>query len=144
MKLPFEFNYYLEKGIVRKIKPDVSRANFLYNESKKSFKGLKIRVEKLGIDEFSANSIIKDIYDIIMQMVRSKMLIHGLVASGNYAHESEVAYLRELKFTDLEISFVNILRASRNGINYYGRMFDKNYAMDCYNFLELTSNHLGL
>ena len=63
------------------------------------------------------------------------MLKEGLIASGNYAHEAEVSYMNELKFTDYEISFVNVLRSSRNGINYYGKIFEEDYAKECYNFL---------
>ena len=72
MNLPFEFIYYLKKRIVRKISKDYSRADFLQKESRKSFEGLKIRVKKLGIDEFSANSIIKDVHDIIIQVIKIK------------------------------------------------------------------------
>jgi len=144
VKLPFEFSYYLKKGIVKRISKDISRSEFLYNESKKSYKGLKIRVNKLGIDEFSANSIIKDIHDIIIQIIRAKMLLKGFIASGNYAHEAEVSYLRELDFTDAEISFVNVLRASRNGINYYGKIFEKDYAKECYEFLKVASVKFGI
>ncbi|HLD55362.1 MAG TPA: hypothetical protein VJB35_03830 [Candidatus Nanoarchaeia archaeon] len=144
MNLPFELNYYLKNGVVRKITPDISRANFLFEESQKSFEGLKIRVEKIGIDEFSANSIIKDIHDIILQILRSKMLFAGLSASGNYAHEAEVSYMNFLGFNQSQISFVNTLRKSRNGINYYGKMFEKGYANDCYKFLKMNSKRFGL
>jgi len=134
------FQYYIKKGIIKKRKPDKSRAEFLIEESKKSFKGLKIRVGKLGIDQYSANSIIKDVHDIIIQSLRAKMLLEGLYASGNYAHEAEVAYMKELKFNEFDVSFVNTLRASRNGINYYGKIFEEKYAEECYKFLIKNRN----
>jgi len=135
MRNLFEFEYYLKKGIVKKRRPEKSRAEFLIEESKKSLIGLKLRVEKMGIDKFNANSIIKDIHDIIVQSLRAKMLLAGFYASGNYAHEAEVAYMKKLEFNDFEISFVNVLRASRNGINYYGKSFEEKYAKECYAFL---------
>jgi hypothetical protein len=140
MNLPFDFDYYLKEKIARKQSPNIPRAEFLIRETKKSFIGLKNRVEKLGIDEFNANSIIKDIHDIIIEKVRAKMLIEGYNTSGNFAHEAEVAYMKNLGFSEFEISFVNELRQSRNGINYYGKLYDKDYAKSCYEFL-LELNH---
>ncbi len=123
---PTRFQLLSKKGITRKITPDISRANFLSKESKKSLRGLKNRVEKLGIDEFSANSIIKDIHDIIIQTIRSKILMQGFSSSGNYAHEAEVAFMKKLGFSEYKISFVNNLRSSRNGINYYEKSLKVN------------------
>lgn len=136
MNLPFDFQYYLKEGIVKKQSPNIPRSEFLKEESNKSFIGLTNRIEKLGIDEFSANSIIKDIQDIILEKLRSKMLLEGLNASGNYAHEAEVAYMRVLNFSDYEISFVNELRQARNGITYYGKIYEVSYATKCYKFLN--------
>lgn len=113
-------------------------------ESKKSFKGLKERVIQMKINELNSNSIIKDIHDIIIQSIRSKMLSKGFSASGNYAHEAEVAYLKKLNFVEFEISFINTLRASRNGINYYGKIFEKEYAQECYLFLKKISKKINL
>ena len=135
MMSPFDFNYYLKKQIVKKITPDLSRAKFLFSESEKSFEGLKKRVEAMGFDDFNANSIIKDIQDIILERVRAEMLLQGYSASGNYSHEAEVSFLKNLNFSENEIIFINQLRKARNGINYYGNLFDKDYAKKCFNFL---------
>jgi hypothetical protein len=135
MNLPFDFGYYLKENIVKKQSSNIPRAEFLIKETQKSFIGLKNRVEKLGIDEFNANSIIKDIHDIIIEKVRAKLLLDGYNSSGNFAHEAEVAYMKNLSFSDFEVSFVNELRQARNGINYYGKIYDKDYAKSCYEFL---------
>lgn len=135
MKNLLDFEYYLKQGIVTKRTPNKSRADFLINESKKSLEGLKRRINKMGIDEFSANSVIKDIHDILIQSLRAQMLIKGLHASGNYAHEAEVAFMKTIGFKEFEINFVNVLRASRNGINYYGKIYQEDYAKECHQFL---------
>lgn len=135
MNLPFDFEYYIVQGIVKKQSPNLPRAEFLKNESDKSLIGLKNRIEKMGIDEFNANSIIKDIQDIILEKIRAKMLLAGLNATGNFAHEAEVAFMSQLNFTDHEISFVNELRQARNGITYYGKLYEVKYADKCYRFL---------
>lgn len=142
MNLPFDFKYYLKEKIVRKQSPNIPRAEFLIKETQKSFIGLKNRVEKLGIDEFNANSVIKDIHDIIIEKIRAKMLLDGYNASGNFAHESEVAYMKNISFSDFEVSFVNELRQARNGITYYGKIYEKDYAKSCYEFLIQLNTRL--
>lgn len=135
MNLPFNFEHYIAQGIVKKQSANFPRAEFLNKESEKSFIGLKNRVEKMKIDEFNANSIIKDIQDIILEKIRAKMLLNGFNASGNFAHEAEVSYMYQLNFSDYEISFVNELRQARNGITYYGKLYEVSYADKCYKFL---------
>src|SRR3989344_4943015 len=134
--MPKGFGEYLDKGIIRKCSPDKARARFLISESDKSFKGLKKRLDLMGIDDDNVNSIVKDCYDIIMELVRAKLLLDGYVASGNYAHESEISYLRKLNFLDSEILFLNELRYSRNSITYYGKILDKEYAEKVVEFLN--------
>ncbi len=136
MKLPNEFKYYIEKKIARKVFPNKPRAEFLIHEAEESFEGLNERIKIIGINEKNANSIIKDCYDIIMEKIRAKLFLDGYSASGNFAHESEIAYLKNLGFPENEISFLNELRYFRNSITYYGKILDKEYAEKVYNFLN--------
>jgi len=136
MNLPKEFGYYVTSGIVRKCSADRQRAEFLLNESALSFEGLRERIEKMGIDEKNANSIIKDCYDILMEMMRAKLLIDGYNASGLYAHEAEVSYMQEMGFSDGEVSFLNELRYFRNSVTYYGKILDEEYAKKVLEFLN--------
>ncbi|MCK5624306.1 hypothetical protein KAI04_00500 [Candidatus Pacearchaeota archaeon] len=136
MKLPREFSYYLEKNIVRKISPDKSRAEFLLKESEISFEGLVERIKIIGINNKNANSIIKDCYDIIMERIKSKMLMRGYYSSGSYSHEAEISYFMELGFSDAETSFLNELRYLRNSVTYYGKILDSDYSMKVFIFLK--------
>lgn len=136
MKLPNEFEFYISKGIIRNISPDTSRAEFLMKEAEISLEGLYERIKVMGINNKNANSIIKDCYDIIMEIIRAKLLILGYLSSGRYAHEAEVSYLRKLGFPDGEISFLNELRFFRNSITYYGKLLDTEYAQKVYEFLK--------
>ena len=120
MKPILIFEEYLKEGIVKKQRPDVSRAKFLIEEANKSFLGLKQRIEKIGINELNASSIVKDSHDIILELIRAKMLLGGFSASGTHAHESEVAYMDKLGFSKTEIEFMNEIRYLRNGVLYYG------------------------
>ena len=136
MKLPKEFDYYLEKNIVKKISPDKSRAKFLLNESDTSFEGLLERVKIIGINDKNANSIIKDCYDILMERIRYKMLFEGYSSVGSYSHEAEVSYFMQLGFSESETSFLNELRYLRNSVIYYGKILDTEYAQKVFKFLN--------
>ena len=136
MNLPKEFEYYLQKKIMRKSSPDKPRAEFLIKESEISLEGLKERIKIIGINDKNANSIIKDCYDIMMELIRAKILLDGYASSGSYAHEAEISYLEKLKFPDNELSFLNELRYFRNSIVYYGKILDREYAEKVYAFLN--------
>jgi len=131
-----EFEDFLDNGIVKKISVDKSRAKDLISEANRKFKQLKRVVEKIGIDNENANDIVEDSYDILLGLVRSKMLFGGLSASGKGAHEAEVSFLKKIGFKEQEIEFINKLRYFRNGILYYGTKFDKEFANKVLNFLK--------
>ncbi len=136
MTMPKNFEEYLNKGIIKKCSPDYSRSKFLIEESEKSLRGLKKRLEVMEIEEDNANSIVKDCYDIIMELIRAKLLLEGYNSSGQFAHEAEVSYLKKLGFSDNEISFMNELRYFRNSVTYYGKLLDIEYAKKVTIFTE--------
>jgi len=134
MKLPKNFEEYLTKGVIKKCSINKSRAEFLIEESEKSLRGLKKRIDIMEIDDDNANSIIKDCYDILMELIRAKLLLDGYNSSGQFAHEAEVSYLKKLGFSDNEVAFINDLRYFRNSINYYGKILSVEYAKQVSNF----------
>ncbi|MEK6757787.1 MAG: hypothetical protein AABX88_01535 [Nanoarchaeota archaeon] len=138
MNLPREFEHYLKAGVVRKTSQNKPRAEFLINESKISLEGLKERVEIIGINDKNTNSIIKDCYDIIMEVIRAKLLLEGYSSSGNYAHEAEISYLKEMGFPEFDVFFLNELRYFRNSVKYYGKILNKEYAKKVYDYLNKT------
>jgi len=131
-----EFNEYVKQGIVKKQAKDNSRAESLIKESERRLVSLKVYLKKIGLNDENANDIIENCYNIIIGFIRSKMLLQGFNSSGTGAHEAEISYLRELNFSETEISFANQLRYFRNGIMYYGKQFDKEYANKVMNFLS--------
>lgn len=130
------FDDFLKEGVAKRQYPDKSRAEFLIKEAEKSFMSLKQIVEKLPINEENANSIIKLCYDVIMEAIRAEMLKNGFSASGLGAHEAEVSYLRNLKFMESDVQFLNQLRYFRNSITYYGKILDREYAEKVLKFLN--------
>lgn len=136
MRPPEDFKEYIKKGKIRKISPDKSRANFLIKEVENSMKGLKEMISKIGINEKNSNAIIKNCYDLIMELIRAKLLLKGYCSSGSYAHEAEVSYMKTLGFSENKIVFLNELRYFRNSITYYGKILNKEYAEKVLDFLN--------
>jgi len=136
------FKDYIQEDIVKKQSPDKSRSTSLIIESEKAEAFLKQIILKVGLNDENANTIITMAYDIIMKRIRSKMLLYGYNASGQGAHEAEVAYLRELQFNESDIQFCDQLRYFRNGIMYYGKSFNKEYAQKTIEFLNKIKNKL--
>lgn len=131
-----KFEDYLKDGIIKTQQPDFSRAEFLIEETKKSYLSLNLFVNNVKINENTANTAVKLCYDIMMELIRAIMLKQGFKAIGNGAHEAEVSYLRRIGFKENEIWFADQLRFSRNSINYYGKIMDKEYADKVYKFLK--------
>jgi len=135
MKSIKNFDEFVRLGIVKKQSPDTSRAQFLREESEKSYSFLQKKIQAFGISEETANDLIKSCYDIIMELIRAKMLLEGYNASGQGAHKAEVSYLRIIGFKEKEVQFADQLRYFRNGMLYYGTSLDGEYAQ---NVVDLT------
>jgi len=128
MKPIRKFEEFIREGIVKLQSRDKSRAEFLLKESKQDYIYLLELIEKMGINNLNANDYVKKCYDILMELVRAKMLLCGYNSSGQGAHEAEVAYLRVLGFNEKDVQFVDQIRFFRNGMLYYGTILDKEYA----------------
>jgi hypothetical protein len=136
MKSPDKFEDYLSRGVIKKQRADLSRKNFLIKTSEISKKDIDNRVKKEGFTDINANALIKECYDLIMQLIRAKMFSLGYSAYGEGAHEAEVSFLRKLNISEKDVVFLNYLRFIRNGISYYGRIFSKDDASEVFIFLN--------
>ena len=130
------FREFINQIIVKKQFPDKSRAEFLIKEAEVSLGGLNERIRIIGINDKNANSIIKDCYDVMMELIRAKMLLDGYNSSGQGAHEAEVSYMRILDFDEKEVQFTDQMRFFRNGMLYYGTILDKEYAEKVIHFTK--------
>jgi len=123
-----QFDEFIKRGIVKKQNPDNSRALFLKKEAEISYLNLHEKISKIGLRDDNANDFVKSCYDILMELIRAKMILKGFNASGQGAHESEVSYLRLLGFRENEVQFADQIRYFRNGMLYYGTRLEKEYA----------------
>jgi hypothetical protein len=130
------FNEFVREGIIKKQTPDRSRAEFLIEESEINYNVFLEILKKIKITDKNANSMIKLMYDILMGVIRAKMLLDGYNATGQGAHEAEISYLRVLGFSENEVQFADQLRYYRNGMLYYGTILDREYAENVLEFLN--------
>lgn len=142
MKLLKFFEEFIKEGIVKKISRNPERAKSLILESERKMLSLNEHLEKIGVKNENANDYIEYCYDLLMRLVRAKMLVDGYSASGFGAHEAEVSYLRNLGFKEQEVQFADQMRFFRNGMLYYGTILDKEYAEKVIEFTK--KNYLRL
>jgi len=137
------FSRFLKTGTVKKQNSDIPRAESLISESKNRYIFLKEIIKKIGLDEKNTNYIVESVYDILIELIRAKMLIGGFKASGHSAHAAEVSYMEIMGFSEEEMETMDRLRHFRNRIKYYGKKLPLEYAEKIINFLEKTYIKLG-
>lgn len=130
------FGEFIKKGIVKRAAQDSNRAISLNTKAERKKDSLKERLDKIGITDKNSEDYIESCYDIIMLLIRAKMISEGYNASGLGAHEAEVSYLRNLGFAENDVQFADQLRFFRNGMLYYGTALDAEYANKVLAFLD--------
>jgi hypothetical protein len=136
MRIIKNFEEFIKTGVVKKQSPNPSRAKFLKEEAIQNYEYLLTSAEKIKITDKNANNYVKQCYDIIMELIRSKMILEGYNASSYSAHEAEVSYLRKINFNEKEVKILDQLRYFRNGMLYYGTKLDKEYAQNILKFTK--------
>ena len=94
------------------------------------------KVNVFGINEETANDTVKSCYDVVMGLIRAKMLLKGYNALGQGAHEAEVSYLKILSFNERDAQFLDQIRYFRNSMLYYGSSLDEEYANKVFEFTQ--------
>ena len=136
MKPLKNFEEFIRNGTVRKISPDTPRAKSLIEEAERRKRFIHEMVEKIGMNDENANHFIETSYDILIGLIRAKLLTKGFNSSGKGAHEAEVSFMRNLGFSEKDVRFMNDLRYYRNGILYYGEQFNADYGKKVLDFLN--------
>jgi hypothetical protein len=128
-----KFEEFILLKIVTKQSPDNERAKNLILESEDKLKFFEKVKRKIGREELNSNYIIETCYDILIELLRAKILTLGYKTDS---HEAEISYMRNLNFSEREVAFMNQLRYVRNGIKYYGRILEQDYADEVFIFME--------
>ncbi|MBS3085078.1 hypothetical protein J4225_00120 [Candidatus Pacearchaeota archaeon] len=127
-----KFEEFTKEGFVKKQTPDSERAKSLIGEAEDKLKFYEKLKDKLGFEELNPNYIVETCYDILIEILRAKILLLGYKTDS---HEAEVSFMRNLGFSESDVLFMNQLRYFINGIKYYGKIFDKDYSEKVDKFL---------
>ncbi len=126
------FEQYLNLKIVRKVKENPERAKSLIAEAEKKRQFMLRVIQQLSFQETEPNFIIDNCYDILIELIRALLFFTGYHSQNS--HEAEVSYMRHLGFPESEVLFMDELRYFRNGIKYYGKILEKEYAQKVLEF----------
>ena len=109
-----KFEYYLEKGDVRKVSKDFALA-----------KSLKIGaieradyIFELKLKEKSATIIFENLYESLRELGDSILALEGF---KSYSHLATLMYLKKYGFDESFINKFNNFRIKRNNSKYYGK-----------------------
>ncbi|PIU61254.1 hypothetical protein COX58_00885 [archaeon CG_4_10_14_0_2_um_filter_Archaea_38_6] len=80
MRFLENFWEFLDSGVVRKRNPDKLRAESLISDAKRRRKFVDDIFEKVGLKKENANYFIENVYDILIELIRARMLIEGFQA----------------------------------------------------------------
>ncbi len=133
------FEEFIKDGVIKKVAVDKERAKSLILESERKTNSLDENLEKIGIKDENANDYVEYCYDIIMFLIRARLYSKGYASRGQGAHEAEVSFAREMGCNENDVQFLNQLRYFRNGILYYGKRLDKEYAEKVLEFTKKNS-----
>ena len=103
-----KFEEFISAGIVKKQSPNKQRALSLIKESQEKRQFLDVAMQKIPTDKINSNFIVDSCYDILMEVIRAKMISDGYNA-GN-SHEAEVSYMGNLGFSESDMRFMNEIR----------------------------------
>ncbi len=129
-----KFEDYIKRGWIRKQNPDLNRANSLIKVALNKREFFELSLKKINPENIFPNYIVESCYDILMELLRAKMIKDGFYADNS--HEAEISYMNLISFSESEIRFMDLLRYNRNGIKYYGTSFSKEYAEKVLEFLN--------
>ena len=121
-----DFKHYVETGIVKKQTPNPERALSLIKESSAKKQYLSVSIKNIPKGEMSPNFIVDYCYDMLIELIRAKMLIDGY--NSGKSHEAEVSYMRVIGFSEADTRFMDEVRYFRNGTKYYGTLLNNEYA----------------
>jgi hypothetical protein len=128
------FDEFMRSGKAKRQTPNRQRAISLAKEAKDKKEFLGISIASIPPQKMNPNFIVDSCYDIMLEMIRAKMLLDGFNAGSS--HEAEVSYMERLGFPETEISFMDEVRYYRNGTKYYGTILSTEYANKVLSFMR--------
>lgn len=129
-----EFNFFVNKGEVKKQGPDKNLAKATLNDSEERL-ALAKSLQKLTKPKY----VLENAYEAMREAADSVLYNEGF---KSFSHEASIVYLLKKGFTESEIAEFDRFRKIRNGIKYYGGDCDESDAEAAIKLAEKIVNKI--
>lgn len=116
------FEYYVEKGDVKKQSPNKNLSAATYAECLD-----RLALAKSIFVKEKPKYVLENAYEAMREAADAILYLEGY---KSYSHEASIVYLMKKGFTERDIFQLDRLRKIRNDIKYYGKDCDKEDARD--------------
>ena len=127
-----EFNFFVQKGEVKKQSPDINLSNATFKES---LDRLELANSLFG--QAKPKYVLENSYEAMREAADAVLYKEGY---KSYSHEASIVYLKSKSFSDSEIYEFDRFRKIRNRIKYYGGDCEEK---DAKSALDLAKRLLG-
>ena len=119
------FEYYLDKGDVKKVRKDIALA--------KSLMSNLLEREKIVLRYNLKDALViyENLYDCLRGMCDALLALDGY---KSYSHQASITYLRKCGFDEVFVKKLDDFRFKRNSSKYYGKGLTEDDAKDIKEF----------
>lgn len=115
-----EFNFFINKGEVKKQSPDGNLAKATYDDSQE-----RLILAKTLRQIAKSKYVLENAYESMREAADSILYNDGF---KSFSHEASIVYLLKKGFSESDIAEFDRFRKIRNGIKYYGGDCDESDA----------------
>ena len=112
-----EFDFFLNKGDVKKQRPDYNTARVTFADGIE-----RLRFAKGLVNNAKSKYVLENAYEALREAADALLYTEGF---KSYSHEASIAFLLRKGFNESDVSEFDRFRKIRNGIKYYGGDCDK-------------------
>ena len=123
----FNFEYYLSKGLVKKMRKNLSLARSMMESAEDRFEFAS------SILEEKPRYALENAYEAVIEAIDSLLALNGF---KSWSHEADIAFLRDFGFNESEIRRLDTSRNKRHASKYYGVEFSVQEAKEEVKFLD--------
>ncbi len=129
-----DFNFFVNKGDVKKQSPDKNLAKATFNDSQERL-ALSKNLQKIAKSKY----VLENAYKSMREAADAVLYNEGF---KSFSHEASIVYLLKKGFSESDIAEFDRFRKIRNGIKYYGRDCDESDAEAAIKLAEKVVNRI--
>jgi len=129
-----EFEFFLNKGDVKKQRPDENLSKATFNDSLE-----RLEFSKNLFQKAKSKYVLENAYEAMREAADSLLYREGF---KSYSHEASIVYLLKKGFSEQDIIEFDRFRKIRNSIKYYGGDCDETDADSAIKLAEKIINKI--